>query len=119
MTTKIFNMTNQMRIEQEQVARVSMCKREEAAKFLESHFSDEDKNFLRALYKDAGDPHWFSGYHFRGGMVIRNALRENGYGEDYFGIDNLDYIYCSLMEMAIGVYDGGDQDILKVRRIRV
>jgi hypothetical protein len=87
---------NQYEREQELVARVPQYKKEEAAKFLKTHFTEIEKGQLKNIYEGSADKYWFSGYHFTAGMSIRNVLRENGYGEDYFGIDNLDYIYvCS------------------------
>lgn len=42
------------------------------------------------------------GMHFGWGMGIRNYLRQQGYGEKWFGIDNLDDFYVTLVEMALG-----------------
>jgi hypothetical protein len=36
------------------------------------------------------------------GTQVRNLLRSEGYGEKYFGIDNLDDFYSALIEMAMG-----------------
>ena len=47
---------------------------------------------------------WWAPYHFIWGMQIRNLLREKGYGEDYFGIANLDDIYVQLVEDALGIH---------------
>ena len=44
---------------------------------------------------------WWIGYHFGWGMGIRNLLREKGFGEEYFGIHNLDDIYINLVEEAV------------------
>ena len=44
---------------------------------------------------------WATPHHFHWGMVIRNLLREKGFGEEYFGVDNLDDIYVSLVEEAL------------------
>jgi hypothetical protein len=40
-------------------------------------------------------------FHFRGGMQMRNALRDAGMGEEFFGVDNLDDLYVVLLELAI------------------
>lgn len=42
------------------------------------------------------------GMHFGFGMAVRNLLRKEGFGEDYFGIENLDDVYVPLLEMAVG-----------------
>lgn len=39
-------------------------------------------------------------FHFSGGMAVRNILRENGHGEEFFEIDNLDDYYEGLLEKA-------------------
>lgn len=44
---------------------------------------------------------WYVPYHFGWGMGVRNFLREKGFGEDYFGIHNLDDIYVALVEEAL------------------
>jgi len=48
---------------------------------------------------------WYThnGWHFSGGMNVRNHLRQNGYGEAYLGIDNLDDTYTFLIEDAYGM----------------
>ena len=52
----------------------------------------------------AADPeHWVAPYHFFWGMAIRNALRQAGFGEDYWPIWNLDDIYVPLVERAVGM----------------
>ena len=45
-------------------------------------------------------PDWPAGYSVWG-MGLRNGLREHGYGEAAFGIDNLDDIYVALVEEAV------------------
>jgi hypothetical protein len=35
------------------------------------------------------------------GMSVRNLLRQKGFSEEHFGIDNLDDIYISLVEEAL------------------
>jgi hypothetical protein len=39
--------------------------------------------------------------HFGFGMAVRNALRKAGFGEEYFGIHNLDDIYIDVIEEAV------------------
>lgn len=45
--------------------------------------------------------HWIAPYHFGWGMALRNGLRQSGFSEKDFGIDNLDCIYRLLVEDAI------------------
>lgn len=40
--------------------------------------------------------------HHGWGTSIRNLLRQEGFGEPYFGIDNLDDFYVVFIEMALG-----------------
>lgn len=55
---------------------------------------------IKVLY--ARDPeNWIAGHHFGWGMAVRNLLRHKGFGEDYFGIHNLDDIYVALVEEAL------------------
>lgn len=50
----------------------------------------------------AEDPEgWFAPYHFYWGMAVRNLLRTEGYGEDYWPVGNLDDIYVELVEDAV------------------
>jgi hypothetical protein len=44
---------------------------------------------------------WIGPYHFWWGMKVRNMLRDAGYGEVYFGVENLDEIYAELIEAAV------------------
>lgn len=46
---------------------------------------------------------WYVPYHLFWGMEVRNLLRNKGYGEDYFGVHNLDDIYIALVEEALGL----------------
>jgi len=50
---------------------------------------------------DADPDNWVAPYHFFFGMAVRNALRDGGFGEDYFPIWNLDDIYVPLIERAV------------------
>jgi hypothetical protein len=51
---------------------------------------------------------WSVNYHFSWGMAVRNLLREKGYGEEYFGVHNLDDIYVALVEEALNL--GGSHE---------
>lgn len=52
---------------------------------------------------DADPTGWYTGYHFGWGMAVRNLLRQKGYGEEYFGVHNLDDIYVALVVDALGL----------------
>lgn len=43
---------------------------------------------------------WWMDIHFGAGMATRNRLRDAGFGEKRFDIDNLDNIYVALLEEA-------------------
>jgi len=56
--------------------------------------------------KFAADPDgWYVPYHFWWGMGVRNFLREKGFGEEYFKVDNLDDIYIYLVEEALNLHE--------------
>ncbi len=79
---------------------LSIKKKEKAIKFLKKWIYKKDILKLRKLIKK--DPvGWFGLYHHGWGTAIRNALRHNGFGEEYFGIRNLDDIYVELVEDAV------------------
>lgn len=41
-------------------------------------------------------------FHFMGGgMFIRNHMRDGGYGEEYFEIENIDDVYIDIIETAV------------------
>lgn len=44
---------------------------------------------------------WHIPYHFWWGMNVRNLLRQKGFGEEHFGIHNLDDIYIALVSEAL------------------
>jgi hypothetical protein len=44
---------------------------------------------------------WNIPYHSFWGMGVRNFFRQEGFGEKYFGIDNMDCIYKFLIEDAV------------------
>jgi hypothetical protein len=55
---------------------------------------------ILAAYK--ADPEgWWAPHHFLWGMSVRNLLRQKGFGEDHFGVDNLDDFYIPLVEEAL------------------
>jgi hypothetical protein len=53
---------------------------------------DFDRSGMYGFYASRG--------HFGFGIMVRNLLREEGCGEDYFEIGNLDDIYVQLLEGA-------------------
>lgn len=60
------------------------------------------ENAIRSAYES--DPeHWICGHHFWWGMHFRNWLREQGWGEDYWPVHNLDCIYVQIIEAALGL----------------
>ena len=64
--------------------------------------SDYASHFPEIRDKIAEDPeHWNAESHFLWGMNVRNFFRRKGFGEDYFGVDNLDCIYRELVEFAV------------------
>jgi len=79
---------------------IPTSKKEVVEKFLSELISEKDKRKIREEVKK--DPvGWFALYHFTWGMAIRNELRQNGFGEEYFMIKNLDDIYVELVEDAV------------------
>jgi hypothetical protein len=50
----------------------------------------------------ASDPaNWSRHPHFRGGLVVRCALRGNGYTERLLGVASLDEVWPDLLERAV------------------
>jgi hypothetical protein len=82
------------------VVTISDKKRCDAVDFLKKTFTNETKQKIRkAIVADPDD--WAIPYHCGWGMAVRNCLRDGGFGEEYFGIDNLDDIYVGLIEEAV------------------
>jgi hypothetical protein len=75
-----------------------------AIKFLSETLGDSFWKWLETAKAKEGHQ-WFVHdiWHFNGGMAVRNHLRENGFGEDYIGVDNLDDTYTFLVEDAYGI----------------
>jgi len=75
-------------------------KKNPAIDCLKKFITKKDKIEIRkAIKKDSEG--WFAFHHFEYGMHIRNLLRKKGFGEEYFGINNLDNIYVELVEDAV------------------
>lgn len=65
--------------------------------------SDKVKNDIRgAIEKNPKE--WWTQYHFGWGMGFRNLLREKKFGEEYWGVDNIDDIYVHIIEESLGLY---------------
>jgi len=103
----IYDMDKMKSKEQEICKNVPIHKKQAAAEYLKKALTDYDYLQLLRLYRDhlinkSESGNWFVSYHFNVGMNIRNLLRNENFGEEYFGF-NLDFIYVELLEMAIGV----------------
>ena len=93
-----------LELEAQAVARVPEEKKEAAAEFLRERLCGEIPILRKWMHKHGlgwpykgGKPGW----HFYGGMAIRNLLRKNSFGEEALGIENLDFIYTRLVERAV------------------
>lgn len=74
-----------------------------AIEMLQRELGEEFTQWYRDRVRTHDSRWWLpKGWHFIGGMAIRNLLREQGFGEAYFGIHNLDDVYIELVEGAIG-----------------
>ncbi len=57
---------------------------------------------FREEYEKRPNDWWAqNGWHFFGGMGIRNEMRDNGFDEEELGVSNLDDIYIAIIEEAI------------------
>jgi hypothetical protein len=103
MGPKIIDLEEVLRKEAEAVAAVLEEKKQAAADFLKDTLGDHNIKMFRDWIELNGLdwPRTFAGWHFHGGMAIRNHLREGGFGENELGIENLDYIYVQLIERAV------------------
>lgn len=75
-------------------------KKEKAIEYLSEYFPEELKVEIRYVMNEYGED-WIAPYHFGWGMSIRNKLRDSGFGEEFFEINNLDDIYVELIEAAV------------------
>ena len=80
--------------------KIPETKRRQATGFLFGRLKDQDQ--IREAIKDNPEV-WWADYHFIWGMSIRNLLRTNGMGEDFFDVANLDDIYVELVEEAMAL----------------
>lgn len=74
-----------------------------ALAMLAHELSGLDGRSIRDMYEE-NPTGWMVPYHFSAGMSIRNLLRDRGFGEDYFNVDNLDDIYVALIEEALKLH---------------
>jgi hypothetical protein len=89
-------------------------KKEAAAQFLRDTFTINEKEWLVKMMGIGLDRWWFAKHHLGAGMVIRNLLRTNGFGEKELGISNLDFIYCQLLERAVLGHERNYDAVLSV-----
>jgi hypothetical protein len=67
--------------------------------FRESQYAKSFPEIREAIAKEPGE--WNVPYHLGWGMGVRNFFRRQGFGEEYFGVCNLDCIYVFLIEDAV------------------
>lgn len=80
-------------------------KRIEAASYLNKTLPKNAYDFLNEAFSKNTDDYEILEdmplrFHFEYGMAVRNELRSAGFGEEYFGIENLDFIYMQLLRIA-------------------
>lgn len=94
--------TNWRKFHHDNVNSLDQTKVHAAVNFLKCHSANwKESEELKAEAKI--NPEWWVGEHFSGMMGVRNLLRENKFGEKYFGIDNLDDYAVGLLELALGI----------------
>ena len=97
-----YDPTQPMTFEQQREYYISLPaeKKAPAVALLREKISDADKQKIRdAIEKDGRG--WITPHHFWFGMAIRNILRDEGFGEGYWPIWNMDDIYVYLIEEAV------------------
>jgi hypothetical protein len=62
--------------------------------------TSECQKQIREAYEKDGSAWWVPA-HFFWGTGIRNAMRQNGFGEKELGVGNLDDIYIKAIEIAL------------------
>lgn len=75
----------------------------EAAAYLMVQLEDVEKGMLREMILKCRNPYWFAGIHADDelGGKIREILRKRGYGEEFFKLPSIDWLYKLLIERAI------------------
>jgi hypothetical protein len=74
--------------------------RDEAAVFLRRWLPPAARDVYARLM-EADPTGWSRHPHFRGGVIVRCALRGNGYTEHLLGIPSLDEVWPDLLERAV------------------
>jgi len=69
------------------------------AAFRKGKYAEQSPEIRKAIAAEG--EHWNVPYHLGWGMSMRNFFRQEGFGEDYFGVDNLDCIYRLLIEDCV------------------
>lgn len=75
-------------------------KKQPALELLRKELAPARADIVSDMERDG--EHWIAGNHHGWGTSVRNFLRQSGYGEEYFGVHNLDDIYVALIEEAVG-----------------
>lgn len=102
-TNELIEQAERVRSEDLTAARKS-AKWPEAVEFLKVELPEYDKALIRRAIESPPDEFgWVAPYHFVWGMSIRNRLRDAGFGEDAFGIQNLDNVYAEIVEAAVAL----------------
>lgn len=79
-------------------AELDAAKKNQAIEFLKKELEQAMPEIRKAI--EADPEHWNVPYHLGWGMAVRNLLRQNGMGEEFFGVDNLDCCYKFLVQDA-------------------
>ena len=67
--------------------------------FRESDYAQTFPEIRKAIAEDG--EHWNVPYHLGWGMGVRNFFRQEGFGEEFFCVDNLDCCYKFLIEAGV------------------
>lgn len=92
--------------------------RQQAVGILTAAIPAGDLERIKQLHATYDDEWWsVAGYHFYGGMAVRNLLRSGGIRDDqlpeYDGHQNWDDYYIPVLEAAAGVRDLETGEILE------
>lgn len=92
-----------------------------AVEYLRRKLPRAAQRILRRRMRQYGSSWWHhpAGWHFRGGMAVRNLLRKGGFGEKELGVGNLDDVYVELVEQAVWGGPVGGSARAARRRLRV
>jgi hypothetical protein len=75
--------------------------RDAVVAFLRGWLPAEARRVYREMIRH--DPErWFLDAHFRGGVIVRHALRGNGLDERALGVQDLDAVWPDLLRRAVG-----------------